>query len=40
MPPRGMRPGRIRDVDRLAARVGGEHVQALPASVRTDGIGA
>ena len=39
-PPRGMRPGRIRDVDRLAARVGGERVQALPASVRTDGIGA
>lgn len=39
-PPRGMRPGRVCDVDRLAARVGGEQLQALPASVRTHGIGA
>jgi hypothetical protein len=35
-----MRPGRVCDVDRLAARVGGEQLQALPASVRTHGIGA
>jgi hypothetical protein len=39
-PPRGMRPGRVCDVDRLAGRVGGEQLQALPASMRTHGIGA